>query len=132
VLIAGATGYVGQHLVDELLDRGCASAGFRTLPLQCTHADILRHLIMTLEMHASVRLRRWRGCKPCTQARRYTVRALVRRSGQLTAAKDGRCEEAVGDVLRPESLPPACHDCDAVVSCVGGRCLASATCSPSL
>jgi uncharacterized protein YbjT (DUF2867 family) len=49
------------------------------------------------------------------------VRALVRRPGQLAAAKAGRCEEAVGDVLSPESLPPACRDCDAVVSCVGSR-----------
>ena len=52
---------------------------------------------------------------------RYTVRALVRRSGQLAAVREGRCEEAVGDVLRPESLQSVCHDCDAVASCVGGR-----------
>lgn len=53
---------------------------------------------------------------------RYTVRALVRRSGQLAAVREGRCEEAVGDVLRPESLQSVCHDCDAIASCVGGRC----------
>jgi nucleoside-diphosphate-sugar epimerase len=31
VLVAGATGYVGQQLVEELLDRGCASAGWCSL-----------------------------------------------------------------------------------------------------
>jgi NAD(P)H-binding len=53
---------------------------------------------------------------------RYTVRALVRRSGQLAAVREGRCEEAIGDVLVQETLQSACRDCDAVASCVGGRC----------
>ena len=74
VLVAGATGYVGQRLVAELLDR-----------------------------------------------QRYTVRALVRKPGKLAAAREGACEEVVGDVLDAASLAAACHGCHAVVSCVGGR-----------
>ncbi len=75
VLVAGATGYVGQRLVDELVAR-----------------------------------------------ERYAVRALVRQPGRLAAARKGLCEEVVGDVLDAASLKPACHGCDAVFSCIGGRC----------
>ena len=106
VLVAGATGYVGQQLVEELLDRGCAGTECAACNY-CTAQMLTNHSWLPAmhwpEQHTSVLMFLRKSASsndPC----RYTVRALVRRSGQLLAAKEGRCEEAVGDVLLPESL----------------------------